>query len=171
MIRNYGDGITVTAYEIVRRRYAQGMARIARVVVPGLPHHVTQRGDRREPVFFEADDYRPFRRLAAAAARRAGIPVWAYCLMPNHVHLACAGGRGWVAGDLCRGATAPYRGDQHRFRWTGHLFQGRSGAVVMDKPHLLAAAGYIALNPMVAGLVSRSSPAIVEHSGAARGRG
>ena len=69
------------------------MARIARVVAPGLPHHVTQRGDRREPVFFEADDYRPYRRLAAAAARRAGIPVWAYCLMPNHVHLACAGGR------------------------------------------------------------------------------
>jgi putative transposase len=97
-------------------------------------------------VFFEADDYRPFRRLAAAAARRAGVPVRAYCLMPNHVHLACAGGRGWVAGDLCRGAPALYRGDQHRFRWTGHLFQGRSGAVVMDKPHLLAAAGYIALN-------------------------
>jgi putative transposase len=73
------------------------MARIARVVVPGLPHHVTQRGDRREPVFFEADDYRPFRRRAAAAARRAGVPVRAYCLMPNHVHLACAGGREWVA--------------------------------------------------------------------------
>ena len=73
------------------------MARIARVVVPGLPDHVTQRGDRRELVFFEADDYRPYRRLAAAAARRAGISVWAYCLMPNHVHLACAGGREWVA--------------------------------------------------------------------------
>jgi hypothetical protein len=119
----------------------------------------------------EADDYRPPPRLAAVAPRRAGIPVWAYCLMPNHVHLACAGGRGWVAGDLCRGAPARYRGDQHRFRWTGHLFQGRFGAVVMDKPRLLAAAGYIALNPMVAGLVSRSSLAIVEQSGAARGRG
>jgi putative transposase len=49
-----------------------GMARIARAVVPGLPHHVTQRGDRREPVFFEADDYRPYRRLAAAAAYQSG---------------------------------------------------------------------------------------------------
>jgi hypothetical protein len=67
--------------------------------------------------------------------------------------------------DLCRGAPALYRADQHRFRWTDHLFQGRLGAVVMDKPHLLAAAGYIALNPMVAGLVSRSSLAMVEHSG------
>jgi putative transposase len=52
------------------------MARIARVGVPGLPHHVTQRGNRREPVFFEADDYRRYRRLVAAAARRAGTAVW-----------------------------------------------------------------------------------------------
>jgi putative transposase len=58
------------------------MARIARVVVPDLPHHVTQRGNRREPVFFEADDYRLYRRLVAAAARRAGTAVWAYCPMP-----------------------------------------------------------------------------------------
>ena len=63
------------------------MARIACIVAPDLPHHVTQRGNRREPVFFEGDDYRLYRRLAAAAARRAGTAVWAYCLMPNHVHL------------------------------------------------------------------------------------
>jgi len=63
------------------------MARIARVVVPDLPHHVTQRGNRREHVFFEADDYRLYRRLIATAARRARTAVWAYCLMPNHVHL------------------------------------------------------------------------------------
>jgi putative transposase len=53
------------------------VARIARVVVPDLPHHVTQRGNRRQPVFFEADDYRLYRRLVAAAARRAGTAVWA----------------------------------------------------------------------------------------------
>ena len=62
------------------------MARIARVVVPGLPHHVTQCGNRREPVFFGAEDYRLYRRLIAAAARRANAQIWAYCLMPNHVH-------------------------------------------------------------------------------------
>jgi putative transposase len=138
------------------------MARIARVVVPGLPHHVTQ-GNRREPVFFDADDYRLYRRLVAAAARHAGTAVWAYCLMPNHVHLPImptwrdAGGRGRVAGDLCRGAPALHTGAINaRFRWTGHLFQGRFGAVVMDEPHLSAAARYIALNPVVAGLVSRA---------------
>jgi putative transposase len=63
------------------------VARIARVVVPGLPHHVTQRGNRREPVFFGAGDYQLYRQLIAAAARRAGAQIWAYCLMPNHVHL------------------------------------------------------------------------------------
>jgi putative transposase len=113
-------------------------------------------------VFFEADDYRLYRRLVAAAARSADAAVWAYCLMPNHVRLPImptwrdAGGRRRAAGDLCRSAPALHRDDQRRFRWTGHLFQGRLGAVVMDEPHLLAAARYIALNPVVAELVSRA---------------
>jgi putative transposase len=51
------------------------MARIARLVVPGLPHHLTRRGDRREPVFFEADDYRPYPRRAAAPAYQSGPVV------------------------------------------------------------------------------------------------
>ena len=66
------------------------MARPARVVVPGLPHHVTQRGNRREPVFFGDDDYRAYLDLVGAAARRAGTEIWAYCLMPNHVHFILA---------------------------------------------------------------------------------
>ena len=68
------------------------MARIARVVVPDLPHHVTQRGNRREPVFFEADDYRLYRRLVAAAACRhssLGLLPDAQSRPPaNHAHLA-----------------------------------------------------------------------------------
>ena len=112
------------------------MARIARVVVPGLPHHVTQRGDRREPRFSRPTTIAP---IAGWPPRRPGIPVWAYCLMHN-TSTWRAGGRGWIAGDFCQGAPALYRVEQHRFRWTGHLFQGRFGAMVMDKPHLLAAA-------------------------------
>ena len=138
------------------------MARLARLAVPDLPHHVTQRGNRREPVFFEADDYRLYRRLVAAAARRVGTAVWAYCLMPNHVHLPImptwrdAGGRGWVAGNFCGSAPALHRGDQRSVPVDGPFVQGRFGAVVVDEPHLLAAARYIALNPVVAGLVSRA---------------
>ena len=133
------------------------MARIARVVVPGLPHHVTQRGNRGEPVFFGAEDYQLYRRLIATAARRAGTEIWAYCLMPNHVHLivtpADQDGLRATFGDTHRRYTGAIN---TRFRWTGHLFQGRFGAVVMDEPHLLAAARYIMLNPVVARLVSHA---------------
>ncbi len=64
--------------------YVSPMARLARVIVPGLPHHVTQRGNRREPIFFEDGDQRFIAASWPSAARR-GVEVWAYCLMPNHV--------------------------------------------------------------------------------------
>lgn len=63
------------------------MARLARIVVPGLPHHVTQRGNRREPIFFEDGDHEIYLDLLAQQTLKAGVAVWAYCLMPNHVHL------------------------------------------------------------------------------------
>ena len=63
------------------------MARIARITVPGLPHHVTQRGNGRQQVFFSNSDYILYRNLLAAQCRAAEVDVWAWCLMPNHVHL------------------------------------------------------------------------------------
>jgi hypothetical protein len=63
------------------------MTRLARMVVAGLPHHVTQRGNRREAIFFEDGDHDIYRDLLAEQTRKAGIEVWAYRLMPNHVHL------------------------------------------------------------------------------------
>ena len=148
------------------------MARIARVVVPGLPHHITQRGNRREPVFFEDDDYRLYRRLIAKAARHAGAAVWAYCLMPNHVHLivtpADEDGLRATFAEAHRRYTGAINA---RFRWTGHLFQGRFGAVVMDEPHLLAAALHRAQpGGRRAGAPCRRL-AVVERPCAARGRG
>lgn len=62
------------------------MARLARLVVPGLPHHVTQRGNRSGRVFFENDGYRAYLGLISAAASKAKTEIWSYCLMPNHVH-------------------------------------------------------------------------------------
>jgi putative transposase len=61
------------------------MARLARVVVPEAPHHITQRGNRRERVFFEDSDYRLYLDLIGAAAKRSGAAIVSYCLMPNHV--------------------------------------------------------------------------------------
>jgi putative transposase len=61
------------------------MARIARFVVPGLPHHVTQRGNRRENVFFSDADYELYCDLLGQQCGKHGVAVWSYCLMPNHV--------------------------------------------------------------------------------------
>ncbi len=63
------------------------MARFPRIVVPSVPHHVTQRGARRMRVFFSEDDYRSYTTLLARQARRHALDIWTYCLMPNHVHL------------------------------------------------------------------------------------
>lgn len=63
------------------------MARLARLVIPEIPYHVTQRGNRRQQVFFEPGDYALYRDLLGQAARRADARVISYCLMPNHVHL------------------------------------------------------------------------------------
>jgi len=56
-------------------------------VVPGVSHQVTQLGNRRQRVFFEDGVLALYRDILAERCRRAGVAVWAYCLMPNHVHL------------------------------------------------------------------------------------
>ena len=86
------------------------MARLARVVIPDLPHHVTQRGNRRERVFFEDADYAAYLDLISVAARRAGTAIWSYCLMPNHVHFIMAPfDAGRSSGHLRRGAPPLHR--------------------------------------------------------------
>ena len=133
------------------------MARLARLVIPGMPYHVTQRGNRRGTTFFEEEDFRVYRELLAEAARAAGASVWSYCLMPNHVHLIVVpsdpdGLRATFANAHRRYA----RLINARYRWTGHLWQGRFGAVVMDEAHLAHAARYVALNPVRARLCERA---------------
>src|SRR6202789_2286051 len=133
------------------------MARLARVVIPGLPHHVTQRGNGRARVFFCDEDYALYRDLLAAACRAAGVEIWAYVLMPTHVHLILTPGDS----DGLRRALAPahrrYAGHIHaRRKRSGHFWQGRFGAVAMDEEHLGAALRYVALNPVRARLVARA---------------
>lgn len=133
------------------------MARLARLVLPGIPYHVTQRGNRRQPTFFEEDDYRLYRDLLAAAARRAGAEVWCYCLMPNHVHLIVVPSDEDGLRRTFADAHRRYTGFINaRHRWTGHLWQGRFGAVAMDEAHLAHAVRYVSLNPVRAGLVERA---------------
>ncbi|MGA0602719.1 transposase [Caulobacter sp. KR2-114] len=133
------------------------MARLARVVVHGIPHHVTQRGNRRQPIFFEAGDEAVYCALLGQECRRRGVEVWAYCLMPNHVHLiltpADERGLALAVGEAHRRYTGFINA---RAGWTGHLFQSRFASVPMDEDHLAAAARYVALNPVRARLVQRA---------------
>ena len=133
------------------------MPRLARIVIPGIPYHVTQRGNRRQQTFFCDGDFALYRDLLSQAARRAGTSVWSYCLMPNHVHLIVVpsheDGLRMTFADAHRRYTGFINARQ---RWTGHLWQGRYGAVAMDEAHLMAAARYVALNPVRAKLVERA---------------
>jgi putative transposase len=133
------------------------MSRIARAVVPGLPHLVTQRGNRGEKLFFEEGDYALYRDLLAERARKLGVQVWGWCLMPTHVHLILTpkteDGLARAIGETHRRYTAFVNA---RARQTGHLFQGRFSSAVMDEEHLLAALRYVSLNPVRAGLARRA---------------
>jgi putative transposase len=132
------------------------MVRLARVVAPGLPHHVTQRGNRRQTVFFSDDDYGAYKALVAEYCAAAGVAVWAYCLMPNHVHLILVpsdeDGLRAALGEAHRRYT---RRINFREGWRGYLWQGRFASFVMDEAYLLAAARYVELNPVRAGLCAR----------------
>ena len=132
------------------------MPRVARLVVPGLPHHVTQRGNRRQPTFFGDSDYRLYMRLLGEWCAKAGTQVWAWCLMPNHVHLILVPGRedGLRAalGETHRRYT---RAINAREEWLGHLWQSRFASFPMDERHLIACARYVELNPVRAGLAKR----------------
>ena len=132
------------------------MSRLPRLVIPGIPYHVTQRGNRRAQTFFEAADYALYRDLLAQSAHKAGAQVWCYCLMPNHVHIIVvpsdADGLRRTFADTHRRYTGYINA---RNRWTGHLWQGRFGAVAMDEAHLAAAVRYVSLNPVRARLVAR----------------
>ena len=133
------------------------MARLSRVVIPGVPHHVTQRGNGRQQTFFEPGDYGLYLDLLAAAAARAQTEIWSYCLMPNHLHIILTpsdkAGLSRTFGDLHRRYTGYVNA---RRRTTGHLWQGRFGSVAMDETHLVSALRYVALNPVRARLVERA---------------
>ena len=130
------------------------MPRIARVVVPSYPHHVTQRGNRRQRTFFCDDDYRAYLGLMAEWCRRCGVEIWAYCLMPNHVHLIAVPDS---EDGLRRGIGEAHRRYTRRVnfreRWRGHLWQGRFASFVLDDYYLLAATRYVEMNPVRARMV------------------
>jgi putative transposase len=132
------------------------MPRAARLVVPGIPHHVTQRGNRRQRTFFCDDDYARYQGLLRFWCARTGTQIWAWCLMPNHVHLVLVPER---PDGLAAALASVHRrytwAVNQREGWRGFLWQSRFGSAPMDEAHLHACFRYIELNPVRAGLVER----------------
>jgi len=130
------------------------MARLARVILPEYPHHIIQRGNRRQDVFFCDDDYIFYLDLLKHWCDEEGIEVWAYCLMTNHVHLILKphqdSNLSKAVGETHRRYT---RMINLREDWRGYLWQGRFSSYPMDERYLLKAAAYVELNPVKAKMV------------------
>ena len=82
------------------------MARIARFVVPEFPHHIMQRGNKRQKVFFNENDYREYLRLLKTCSDCFKVDIIRYCLMSNHIHL--------IARPLKNGNLSQAIGETHR---------------------------------------------------------
>lgn len=132
------------------------MARLARVILSGYPHHITQRGNRRQDVFFTDTDYEYYLELLKDWCQQEKIEIWADCLMTNHVHLIVKPGKksklSRVIGETHRRYT---RMINFRENWKGYLWRGRFASYPMGKNWLLKAAVYVELNPVKAGIVKQ----------------
>ncbi len=127
------------------------MPRLPRLVVPGYPHHITQRGVRSIDIFSNDDDRHAYLQFMLDEAKRFGVSFLGWCLMTNHIHL--------IAVPEHEDSLARAIGEAHR-RYTrrknfasgvrGYLFQGRFNSCVMDEEHLLVAGRYVERNPVVA---------------------
>jgi putative transposase len=131
------------------------MARLARVVMPGVWHHVTQRGNRRQMVFSSDEDRAMYLALLQSHCTRAAVRITGYCLMGNHVHLIVAPEKETSL------AQALGRTHNDYARWlnlrrgeTGHLWQNRYYSCPLDEPHQWAALRYVELNPVRAALAA-----------------
>jgi len=133
------------------------MPRVGRIVIPGCAHHITQRGNNRQDVFFVDADRRVYLELLAEQAERFGLRIDGYCLMTNHVHLIATPRR---AESLAKAV-----GRTH-FRYTqyvnglhgrsGHLWQNRFYSCALGEEHFWTAMTYVERNPVRAKLVRRA---------------
>jgi len=129
------------------------MPRLARVVIPGVPHHLTQRGVQRRDVFSSDEDRLGYLEYVREAAERFGVTIWSWCLMSNHVHfVAVPSGEKSFALCFGRAHTQYTRMVNFREGWRGFLWQGRFASSPMDEAHAYHAVRYVERNPVRAGL-------------------
>ena len=132
------------------------MARMARLVVAGYPHHITQRGNRCQKTFFCSEDYQHYIELMAEFCREAETEVLAYCLMPNHVHFVMVPGhKDGLRASIGEAHRRYTRRINFREGWRGHLWQERFHSFLMDENYLLSTVRYVENNPVKANLCVR----------------
>lgn len=157
LIPNSGD--TLLNYCVFTDYYDKTlfMARIARVVIPGIPHHIIQRGNRRQTVFFNNEDKQTYLEYLNIYAKPAGISFFGYCLMNNHVHLLVVPKtKESLAIGLAEAHRRYSRMINFRQGWRGYLWEGRFKSYPLSENHLYAAMRYIERNPVRAKIVEKA---------------
>jgi putative transposase len=133
------------------------MPLIAGVVIPGIPHYLTQRGNCREDIFFSDGDRQRYLQLLLEYSTKHGLETLAYCLMTNHIHLVCVPAREESLSLVLKPLDMRYA--QH-VNWThgitGRLWQGRYYSCVLDEEHVWAAIRYVERNPVRARMVRKA---------------
>jgi putative transposase len=131
------------------------MPRRARIVLPGFPMHLIQRGNNRQACFYADEDYLFYLEWLQRYARQAGCAVHAYVLMTNHVHLLLTSSTAGGAGALMKGLGQRYVQYVNRtYRRSGTLWEGRfRSCLTQEESYVLGCYRYIELNPVRAGMV------------------
>ncbi|MDO9528346.1 MAG: transposase [Syntrophales bacterium] len=130
------------------------MPRVARIVAKDYPYHVTQRGNYQQTVFESAGDYRQYLEWLKEYSEKYSLDIWAYCLMPNHVHFVCVPRNDDSLARTFNTLHMRYSQYYNRKRKvTGHLWQGRFFSCILDERHLFAAIRYVENNPVRKGIV------------------
>lgn len=132
------------------------MARQARIVIENTPHHITQRGNRGEFIFFKKEDYQTYIDILTQACKRFHVSLYSYCLLPNQVHLLVEPKESKLMARAIGEAHRRYTNHINNTKnWRGHLFQDRFFSYAIDEQYALRAARYIETLPVTLKLTPR----------------
>lgn len=131
------------------------MARPMRIEIEGGFYHVTSRGNARQNIYYDGEDYKTFLQILSDVVERYGWIIHAYCLMTNHYHLLVETPQANLSAGMRQLNGVFTQKINLRYQRQGHLFQGRYKAFFVEKEsYLLELSRYIVLNPVRAGMVS-----------------
>ena len=133
------------------------MPRLARTVFANVPHHLTQRGNRREDVFFDDEDYQTYLEWLQYYCKEHQLEILAYCLMTNHIHLVAVPGTEESLQQVLKPLHMRYaQRINKRNKWKGHFWQGRYFSSPMDERYMWSAIRYVERNPVRARMVRKA---------------